>query len=240
VNARRHPRGLRDARRHPLVGLAGAAVALALGGCGGSSGDAAGPGAVHGRFPVAVRVRFAKVQRLAEHTSLVITVRNTGRRALPDVAVTICERSCAPSARPNRGTAAQAFGYDIPAAANTADPSRPLWIVDRGPGACDFQCNAPGGGAGGGVTADTNTWALGRLAPGRTVRFRWALTPVMAGRHIIAWQVDGNLTGTARAVAPGGGLPQGTLTASVESAVPHLRVTASGKVVTVRSKAPNR
>jgi len=220
------------------MGLAGAAVALAVSACGGASGDAAGPGAVHGRFPVTVSARFARVQRLAEHTTLQITVRNTGHRALPDVAVTICERSCAPSARPNRGTAAQAFGYDIAAAPNTADPSRPLWIVDRGPGPCHFQCNAAGGGAGGGVTASTNTWALGRLAPGRSVRFRWALTPVTAGRHVIAWQVDGNLTGTARAVAPGGGLPQGTLVASVQSAVPRLRVTASGRVVTVRSKTP--
>jgi hypothetical protein len=221
------------------VALGGACVALAVSACGGSSGDAAGPGAVHGRFPVAVTARFAKVQQLAQDTSLVITVRNTGHKALPDVAVTICETSCAASARLNRGTAAQAFGYDITPAANTADPSRPLWIVDSGPGACHFQCNAAGGGAGGGVTASTNTWALGRLRPGRSVRFRWALTPVMAGRHVVAWQVDGNLTGTARAVAPGGGLPGGTLVASVRSALPRLRVTASGKVVTVRSKVPS-
>ena len=221
------------------VVIAGACVALAVSACGGSSGDAAGPGAVHGRFPVAVTARFASVQQLAQHTSLVITVRNTGHRALPDVAVTICERSCAASARLNRGTAAQAFGYDITPAADTADPSRPLWIVDRGPGACHFQCNAAGGGAGGGVTASTNTWALGRLAPGHSIRFRWALTPVMAGRHVVAWQVDANLTGTARAVAAGGGLPAGTLVASVRGGVPRLKVTASGRVVTVGSRAPS-
>jgi hypothetical protein len=221
------------------VVLAGACVALAVSACGGSSGDAAGPGAVHGRFPVAVTARFAKVQQLAQHTTLVITVRNTGRRALPDVAVTICEKTCATSARMNQGTAAQAFGYDITPAANTADPSRPLWMVDSGPGACHFQCNAAGGGAGGGATASTNTWALGRLAPGRSVRFRWALTPVMTGRHVVAWQVGGNLTGTATAVAAGGRRPGGRLVASVRGGVPQLRVTASGKVVTVRSKTPS-
>jgi len=221
------------------AGLAGACVALVVSACGGSTGDSAGPGAVHGRFPVSVTAHFARVQQLAEHTSLVITVRNTGHRALPDVAVTICENSCAASTKLNQGTAAQAFGYDITPAANTADPSRPLWIVDRGPGACHFQCNAPGGSAGAGVTASTNTWALGRLAPGHSVQFRWALTPVMAGRHTVAWQVDGNLTGTARAVAPDGRLPAGTLVASVRGGVPRLRVTASGKVVTVRSKTPS-
>jgi hypothetical protein len=241
VNARLHAlaggRGGPEGRGRSRSLLAGAtvAVAVAVSACGGSSGDAVGAGAVHGRFPVAVRARFARVQQLAQHTSLVISVRNTGTRALPDVAVTICERSCAPSGRLNRGTAAQAFGYDIVPAANTANPSRPLWIVNRAPGACATNCNAPGADAGGAVTSDTNTWALGRLAPGHTVRFRWALTPVMAGRHVVAWQVDGNLTGTARAVGPGGRLPSGTLVASVRSAVPRLRVTASGKVVTVRS-----
>ncbi len=161
-----------------------------------------------------------------------IAVRNTGHRAIPDVSVTICENRCAPCARCDEGTSAQAFGSHIPSSPTTADTSRPLWIVNRGPGGCHFQCNASGGDAGGGVTAASNTWALGRLAPGATAVFTWALTPVKAGRHVVAWQVDGNLTGTARAVGPRGGPPQGTLVASVSGRVPQLRVTSSGKVLT--------
>jgi hypothetical protein len=188
---------------------------------------------VSGRFPVSVTVTgFARAQHLAEPTALTISVRNAGHRALPDVAVTICERSCAPRDRVNEGTAAQAFGYDIHSAANTADPSRPLWIVDRGPGGCRFQCNVAGGDTGGGVTADSNTWALGRLAPGATARFTWALTPVVAGRHVVAWEVAGDLTGRARAVDAGGRVPRGTIGVSIDSAPPSERVTPSGKVVT--------
>jgi hypothetical protein len=216
--------------------VAGAVAALVLAACGGSGGDANGAGAVHGRFPVAVSVRFARVQRLAGRTMLDIAVRNRGQRALPDVAVTICETSCAVSSRANEGTSAQAFGYDIAAAPNTADPSRPLWIVNRGPGACHFQCNASGASNGGGVTAASNTWALGRLAPGRTARFTWSLTPVEAGHHVIAWQVAGNLTGTARAVS-GGAIPHGTLSVSVNGHSPQLRVTSSGRVVTTSSRS---
>jgi hypothetical protein len=212
--------------------VAGAVTVLALSACGGSAGgDATGAGAVHGRFPVAVSVHFPTAQRLALRTRLRIAVRNTGHRALPDVAVTICERSCAASARANEGTAAQPFGYDIRPAANTADPSRPVWIVNRAPGGCHAGCNASGGEAGGAVTAASNTWTLGRLAPGHTARFEWALTPVVAGRHVVAWQVAGDITGAARAVA-GGTIPRGTLAVTVGSRPPHLHVTPSGKVET--------
>jgi hypothetical protein len=177
--------------------VAGAVVALAVAACGSSGGSGAKPvgqarsgrpgasqtgSAASGHFPVSVTAaRFPRRQHLAQPTDLTIAVRNTGHRTLPDVAVTICERSCAPSDASNRGTAAQAFGYDIQAAPNTADPTRPLWIVDQGPGTCRFQCNVPGGDVGESATASSNTWALGTLAPGATARFRWALTPVVPG-----------------------------------------------------------
>jgi hypothetical protein len=223
-------------------------VALAVAACGsaGGSGDAdasatrsGSPGASQtgsadtGRFRVSVSTaRFPRSQHLAQPTDLTIAVRNTGHRALPDVAVTICERSCTPSDASNRGTAAQAFGYDINSAPNTADPSRPLWIVDRGPGACHLQCNAPGGDVGASATSSSNTWALGTLAPGATARFRWALTPIVPGRLVVAWEGAGDLSGRARAVTAGGGVPRGVFTVSIASAPAPERVTPSGKVVT--------
>jgi hypothetical protein len=228
--------------------VAGAVVALAVAACGSSGGSgttdssvtrSGRPGAsqtgsaASGRFRVSVSTaRFPRSQHVAQPTDLTIAVRNTGHRTLPDVAVTICERSCAPSDAPNRGTAAQAFGYDIDDAANTADPSRPLWIVDRGPGACHFQCNAPGGDVGASATASSNTWALGTLAPGATARFQWALTPIVPGRHIVAWEVAGDLSGRARAVSAGGEVPRGVFIVSITSTPAPERVTPSGKVVT--------
>lgn len=222
--------------------VAGALVALVLAACGGASTGSAGAGqstttsasASRASFPVAVTARFPARQHLAEPTRLVVAVRNAGHRALPDVAVTVCNLSCAPSSRSDQGTSAQAFGHDINSAPNTADPSRPLWIIDHAPGDCHFHCDRPGGQAGSAVTASSNTWALGRLAPGQTARFAWSVTAISAGRHIVAWQVAGDLTGAARATTSGGAIPHGSFTVRVSRRPPSYHVTPSGRVVTIR------
>ena len=204
----------------------GLAVTVVLTACGGSS-PARG---ARGRFPVAVTAaRFPAAQRLAAPARLLIAVRNAGARALPDVAVTICNGSCAADAPRGQGTDAAAFGYDVGAAPNLADPSRPLWIVNRAPGPCESSCRA--GGPGAGVTASSNTWALGRLAPGHTARFAWGLTPVRAGRHTVAWEVAGDLSGAAHATLRGGRTPRGTFTVRVSARPARSHVNARGEVV---------
>ena len=175
--------------------------------------------------------RFPASQRLSGRVRLVIAVRNAGHRALPDVAVTICNTSCAPSHRLGRGTAAAAFGQDV-SGTGLATRSRPVWVVRRAPGGCHFHCHDPGGQAGSSVTANSNTWALGRLAPGRTARFTWALTPVAAGRQVVAWQVAGDLTGAARATVAAGGIPHGRFRVTIDARPVRSRVTPSGEVVT--------
>ena len=185
---------------------------------------------MRGAFPVAVTTtRFPASQRLAQPTRLVIAVRNTGHRALPDVAVTVCNGTCAADAPRGEGTDAAAFGADVQGT-DLASSSRPVWIVNRAPGRCGYSCRH--GGAGAGVSAASNTWALGRLAPGRTARFEWRVTAVAAGRHIVAWQVAGDLSGAARAVLAGGRAPRGTFTVHVRTAPARSRVTSSGRVVT--------
>jgi hypothetical protein len=214
--------------------IAGAAIALAVAACGNSSPSAAAgnPATVHASYPVKVTAaRFPASQRLAGRVRLVIAVRNTGHRALPDVAVTICNTSCAPSHRFGRGTAAAAFGQDV-SGTGLATRSRPVWIVNRAPGSCHVSCNNPGGQAGSAVTANSNTWALGRLAPGRTARFSWAVTPVAAGRQVVAWQVAGDLTGAVRATVAAGGIPRGHFRVTVQSQPARSRVTPAGAVVT--------
>ena len=59
------------------------------------------------------------------------------------------------------------------------------------------------------VTAYTNTWALGRLAPGQTARFQWGVTAVKPGTYTVAYQVAAGLNGKAKAVASDGTLPSG-------------------------------
>ena len=93
-----------------------------------------------------------------------IAVRNNGTKTIPNVAVTICNVTCAYPAPKGQGTDAAAFSEDLDQA-NLANPSRPIWIVDQPPGPCRFVCQP--GGPGGAVTAYSNTWALGQLAAGR-------------------------------------------------------------------------
>ena len=212
-----------------MIGAVVAGVAVAA--CGGGQTQAANE--PNGKFPVTVdTASFPASQKLAQRSHLVIAVRNTGHQPIPDVAVTICNVTCAYPAPPGEGTSAAAFGHDI-SQAYVANPSRPVWIVDAAPGACRYSCR--NGGAGAAVTAYSNTWALGRLAPGHTARFDWAVTAVKAGRHVVAWEVAAGLNGKARAVLAGGhGLPHGTFTVHVGSQPPQSYVNNNGQIVTTQ------
>ncbi|HWE08301.1 MAG TPA: hypothetical protein VG325_03035 [Solirubrobacteraceae bacterium] len=207
--------------------VAAGAAALAIAACGGSSQAANEP---NGKFPVAVdTASFPAAQKLAQQSHLVIAVRNAGTKAIPDVAVTICNVTCAYPAPAGEGTSAAAFGADI-SQPYLANPSRPVWIVNTPPGRCLYSCQ--NGGQGAAVTAYDNTWALGRLAAGHTARFDWAVTAVKAGRHVIAWEVAAGLNGKAKAVVSGGGLPHGTFTVTVGSKPPQTYVNNNGQIVT--------
>ena len=72
-----------------------------------------------------------------------------------------------------------------------ADPNRPLWIVDEGPGPKPTQPieTVPFDAPGGAVTDYSSEWALGPLAPGAEQTFRFALTPVKAGSQKVGYAV---------------------------------------------------
>lgn len=218
---------LRPWRTRSCAVFAGVATTLALSACGGGQRqDAHEP---RGKFTVAVSAaRFPASQQISGHAHLVIAVRNTSHKTLPDVAVTICNVTCAYPAPKGEGSSAQAFAADIdqPDAAN---PSRPNWIVDRGPGTCGYSCQ--NGGQGAGVTAYSNTWALGKLAPGHTARFDWAVTAVAPGKHTVAWEVAAGLNGRARAVLRDGSQPHGTFAVHISTAPPQTYVNNNGQIV---------
>ena len=103
------PRALR------LIAAAAAAlVVLGLAACGGGARqDADEP---TGMYRVAiVRSSFPAAQRLAAPARLVIVVRNTGDRTMPEVAVTV------------DAFATRSERTDL------ADAERPVWIIDRPP-----------------------------------------------------------------------------------------------------------
>jgi hypothetical protein len=202
-------------------------MTLALSACGGGQGQAAHE--PRGKFTVDVSTaHFPASQQISQHAHLVIAVRNTSRKTIPDVAVTICNVTCAYPAPKGEGSSAHAFAANIdqPYAAN---PSRPNWIVDRGPGKCGYSCQNSGQGAG--VTAYSNTWALGKLRPGHTARFDWAVTAVARGRHIVAWEVAAGLNGKARAVLSDGSRPHGTFAVHISTAPPQTYVNDNGQIV---------
>jgi hypothetical protein len=200
--------------------VAAIAAGLTLSACGGGQRqDANEPSGI---FPVQVTAgAWPSSQRLSQHTHLVIAVRNSGRKPIPDVAVTITD--------PRLGTSVQAFAQylNMP---GLASHSRPVWIVDQAPGPCKFSCAA--GGPGGAVTAYSNTWALGTLKPGATARFDWSLTAVAPGTHKVQYEVAAGLNGKAKARLNGGGIPKGTFTVKISSAPAQAYVSQSGQVIT--------
>jgi hypothetical protein len=173
--------------------LTAAAAAALISGCG-SAGEQ-NPGETHGDFPVKVTSSFPAHQRLAQRTEMVVLVKNTGARTLPDVAVTVTN--------PRYGDAAQSFGLLLPENAAgqpiLASRSRPVWIVNQGPGRCGYSCRHLG--PGGAASAYTDTWALGALAPGHTATFKWRLTAIQAGTYTVRYQVAAGLNGYAKAVS---------------------------------------
>jgi hypothetical protein len=208
-------------------GLTALAVPFVLAACGGGSRqDANEPS---GRFPVSITsASFPASQRLAERSQLVIAVHNAGNRTIPNVAVTICNVTCRYPARVGQGTSVKAFAQylNMPGLANH---SRPVWIIDRPPGLCGYSC--VNGGRGGAFSADANTWALGSLKPGRTAVFRWGVTAVAPGRHVVAWEVAAGLYGKAKAVLPDGSQPQGSFTVRIAQAPAQSYVNDSGQIV---------
>ncbi len=212
-----------------MIGVLGASLALAACG-GGSRQDASEP---NGNFPVQVSTATWQLkQRLAEHTSLTITVRNAGNHTIPNIAVTICNVTCNYSRHQPAGigTSVAAFAeyLNMPYLANH---SRPVWVIDQPPGFCGYSCQ--NGGPGGAVTAYSNTWALGALRPGQSATFRWGLTAVEPGRHVVAYQIAAGLNGKAKAVTPAGGVPSGAFPVFVTPVPQKSYVAPGGQVVKV-------
>ena len=181
--------GKRGAFSPALGAVLVAGAGLLAGGCGaGARQDASEPKATY-RMRV-VRASFPALQAIARPATLALSVRNTGLRTVPNVAVTL-----------------DSFYYTSHYPELAAN-KRPVWVIEAGPGAIprrpvESQAVSPPGG---GQTAYVNTWALGPLPPGQVQTFLWRVVPVKAGLHTVRFIVSAGLAGNARAVATGGGL----------------------------------
>ena len=208
--------------------MTGLAAAVALSGCGsGSRQDVNEPA---GKFPVQVTTAsFPTFQRLAQHTHLVISVRNSGSKTIPNLAVTICNTTCTYPAPVGQGTSVGSFDQYL-YGSELASHSRPVWVVDRPPGLCGYSCL--NGGQGANVSAASNTWQAGPVKPGATATFNWAVTAVAPGKHVVAWQVAAGIYGKAKAVLADGSIPSGTFAVSISRTPGLTHVNDAGRVVT--------
>jgi len=160
-----------------------------------------------------VDAEFPKRQRLAEKSTLEITVRNDADETIPDIAVVL------------KGLGRRS---DNP---NLSDPGRPVFVIDGVPaeigGYKEVKLAAPDGGQ----TALVDTWALGELKPGAEKTFRWRVTAVQPGPFELSYAIAAGLGGKARAIGPGDAQPQGAIKGTISAAAPQSRIAADGRTV---------
>jgi hypothetical protein len=205
------------------AGLLVGGLALTLAACGSSGGrqDATEPS---GKFPVSiVRSAFPPRQQLAKTSDLTLGVKNTGKRPVPALAVTI-------SIAGKQGQdSIQPFSVRDPQP-GLAVPDRPVWILEQ-----DYPKLVGGGNPGGAQTANSKTFDFGALKPGATRAAIWRVTPVKPGTYTVLYRIDAGLTGKAKAVTADGSPPQGSFHVTITSRPPLTRVNGKGQVVVVGS-----
>jgi hypothetical protein len=181
--------------------IASAASALLAAGCGGGTRQDAAE-RPHTYAIKILHASFPAKQAISRPTRFELEVKNTGSRTVPTVAVTV-----------------DSFDY----ASNypeLADNKRPVWAIERGPGAIASppvetqNVSVPGGGQ----TAYVNTWALGALAPGKTRSFVWRVVPVKSGTYTVHYAVAAGLAGKAKTQLGGGAPAQGQFAVDIAAA----------------------
>lgn len=202
-------------------------AATLLGGCGAMpSQDEDEP---VGEFRVdVVRATFPKEQKLAKDSQLEIAVKNAGEETVPNINVTV------------GGFSRKERDPNDPSQTDPtlADPSRPVFVVDKSPiefrrdrsgpkSLVDREVNPPEGRD----TAYVNTYSLGELEEGDTAVFRWNVSAVEAGPYRLTYEVNAGLDGKALAVTEDGEQPSGTFSGTIEDRAPDAKVAEDGETI---------
>jgi hypothetical protein len=217
------PGGNRRDRRRPraaavAAGLAAGALTLALAACGGeSSADSNEPA---GTYPVeVVTAEFPARQRLGQTSLMKVGVRNTGRKTLPALTITV-------SIAGKEGQASSLpFGYRDPEP-GLAQPDRPVWVLASG------YPRVVGSSARGPIEPSLKkTFSFGPLQPGHTTEAVWKLSAVRAGRYVVLYGVGAGYNPEAKATTAAGTEPGGTFVARIVTPPPEVEVKDNGEVV---------
>ena len=189
------------------AGVCALATVSALAGCGGPPRQDVDEPA--GIYPVEiVEASFPTDQKLARTSELRITVRNAGRKTIPQVGVTAGTGGIGGSAHSSEG------GFNYRDRGNE-DPNKPIFVINKEPE--------------GGDTAYVNTWQLGALRPGQEKTFIWEVTAVKAMPFDLRFRVNAGLDGQAKAVLAGTNAPpEGRFRGTVDAKAPDAKVADAG------------
>jgi hypothetical protein len=232
------------AHRRIWLGLLVAMLAVGLASCGGPRQDASEPS---GDFPVAItNAAFPSKQQLAQNENLTLTVQNTGKQTIPDLAITIFTTSNASTAASQTSTTAgsgttttSSGAQNLPQAQGSfsvrsqqpglAIPDRPVWVLEIGYPKLAGETSPAGAEA-----AQTDTYSFGSMAAGDSKQIIWNVTPVQPGTYTVHYRVAAGLNGKAKAVTADGSVPEGEFVVRIASTPPQTRVNDAGKVVPIK------
>jgi hypothetical protein len=193
------------------------AVAALLAACGGEASSDANQAA--GNYDVRVTdASFPTEQRLGQTSLMQLGVRNTGKKTLPSLTVTV-------SIAGKQGQASSLpFGISDPQT-GLAQPDRPVWVLAQ-----SYPRLAGSSDPGGATTSNRKTFSFGPLKPGATTEAVWKLSAVKAGKFTVLYRIDAGLSGSAKAKT-NGVAAGGSFATEVSAVLPDVEVTDDGEVV---------
>ena len=124
-------------------------------------------------------------------------------------ALVLVVRNAEAAAIPNLVVTVRGFSRRL-GGSRQSDAGRDVWIVDRDPRAA--------------ATAFEDTWAVGRLGPGRSASLRWEVTPIVPGTHELTYALAPAIAGGGRVELRRGGRAAGSLTVRVSDRPARARV----------------
>lgn len=194
------------------------AVAALLAACGGESSSDANQRA--GTYDVRVtEASFPSDQKLGQTSLLRIGVRNTGKKTLPALTVTVS------IAGKEGQTSSLPFGIHDPQP-GLAQPDRPVWVLAQ-----TYPRLSGSPDSGGTSTSNRKTFSFGPLRPGATTKAIWKLSAVKAGHFTVLYAVAAGVSGTAKTRTTGGVAAGGSFVTNIAAELPDTEVTDSGEVV---------
>ena len=219
--------GNRKNRRYSTLRAIAASIAAllalaALAGCGGDEPQA-GEGN-EGNYEVEVTsAEFPAEQRLGQTSLMKLGIENTGDKTIPALSVTVT------IAGEEGETSSLPFAVRDPQP-DLAQPDRPVWVLAE-----DFPQVLGSPGNAGTSSASDKSFDFGPLKAGRSIVGLWKLSAVRRGDFKVAYRVDADLSGRAKAEIADGEAAVGSFDVKITEQGRELEVTDSGEVVEIGS-----